>query len=400
MATVNLTLKPFEISDRLDQTAFAFRGYNQTNLGRTPELLAHARYGPVVERHLREASEITSGLTYEHVDLVERVRSKRESTLDTFGEDLALIMAAQLAQIELLDQEFGISYRHARLAMGYSLGEVAALVCGGVYSLRDVLPPLIRMGREAVELARDVTMGVVFSRGKALDLEGVERLCLEITTQGRGTIAISSYLSPNTVLLLGQYDTVDRFKALMGRYLQGEVNLRKNKGVWPPLHTPILWQRSIPNRAAVDLYSIGGGFHAPVPPIVSLVTGKLSYNDYNSRALLNRWVDEPQRLWDGIYELLSQGIEVVIHVGPDPNLLPNTFKRLSDNVTAELAGRSLRKFGMRAVSTMIARPWIAKMMSARAAVLRAPYVVHVILEDWLLEQKSPGSTQSSLPTVA
>lgn len=389
MATVNHPLKPFEISDRLEQTAFAFRGYNQTNLGRTPELLAHVKYGSVVERHLREASTMTSDLLKTRVDLVERVRAKRESTPDSFAEDIALILATELAQIELCEQVFAIPYRLARLSMGYSLGEVAALVCGGVYSLREVLPTLLGMAPEAAELARDVTMAVVFSRGKALDLEGIERLCLEITTQGRGIIAISSFLSPNTVLLLGQADTVDRFKALMSSYLHGEVNLRKNKGIWPPLHTPILWQRSIPNRAALNIYSVGGGFRAPVPPIVSLVTGKVSYNDFNSRALLNRWIDQPQRLWDGIYELLAQGIEVVIHVGPDPNLLPNTFKRLSDNVTAELAGRSLRKLGMRAVSNMIGRPWIAKMMSARAAVLRAPYVVQVVLEDWLLEQELP-----------
>ena len=387
MATAAQPLKPFELGDRLEQTAFAFRGYNQTNLGRTPELLAHARFAPVVERHLREASEITADMLHRPIDLVERVRAKRESTPATFGEDVGLILAAELAQIELLEQLFSISYRHARLAMGYSLGEVTALVCGGVYTLRDVLPPLVGMACEAAELARDVMMGIVFSRGKALDLEGVERLCLEITTQGRGIIAISSYLSPNTVLVLGQGDTVDRFKALMGRYLQGEVNLRKNKGVWPPLHTPILWQRSIPNRAALGFYSTGGGFHTPVPPIVSLVTGKVSYTDFNSRALLNRWIDEPQRLWDAIYELLSQGIEVLIHVGPDPNLLPSTLKRLSDNVTSELTGRSLRTLGMRAVSNMVARPWLAKLMSSRAAVLRAPYIVNVILEDWLLEQQ-------------
>lgn len=389
MATAPASLKTFEISDRMEQAAFAFRGYNQTNLGRTPELLAHAKYGPIVERRLREAGEITSDVLHARVDLVERVRAKRESTPDTFAEDIGLIMAAELAQVESLEQLFAISYRHARLAMGYSLGEVAALVCGGVYNLREVLPSLIGMAREAAELARDVTMGIVFSRGKALDLEGVERLCLEITTQGRGVIAISSYLSPNTVLVLGQGDTVDRFKALMNQFLHGEVNLRKNKGIWPPLHTPILWQRSIPNRAGVGIYSVGGGFHAPVPPIVSLVTGKVSYNDYNSRALLNRWIDEPQRLWDGIYELLSQGIELVIHVGPDPNLLPSTFKRLSDNVAAELAGRTWRHLGMRAVSNMMSRPWMAKMMSSRAAVLRAPYMAHVILEDWLLEEM-PG----------
>ena len=80
---------------------------------------------------------------------------------------------------------------------------------------------------------------------------------------------------------------------------------------------------------------------------------------------------------------------MIVHVGPDPNLLPATFKRLSDNVTAELNGRSLRKLGMRAVSNIIGRPWVAKLLSNRAALLRTPYIVHVILEDWLLEQATP-----------
>src|SRR2546421_688582 len=35
-------------------TAFAFRGYNVTNLGRTPELLDHPAYGPVVRAALSE----------------------------------------------------------------------------------------------------------------------------------------------------------------------------------------------------------------------------------------------------------------------------------------------------------------------------------------------------------
>lgn len=386
MSTVNHQPKPFELSDRMDQTAFTFRGYNQTNLGRTSELLAHRSYGGTVERRLREASAICADALHTHVDLVERVRNKRESTLDTFGEDIGLILAASIAQVELLEQVFGIPYFHARLAMGYSLGEVTALICGGVYTLREALPPLLAMAPEAAELARDVTMGIVFSRGKVLDLEGVERLCLEITVQGRGVIAISSYLGPNAVLLLGQGDTVDRFKSAMGEFLQGQISLRKHSGAWPPLHTPLLWQRNLPNRAAMMMHSMGGGFRAPVPPILSLVTGKISYNDYNSRALLNRWIDEPQRLWDAIYELLAMGIEVLIHVGPDPNLLPNTFKRISDNVTAELSGRSLRQMGLRAVSNMVSRPWLGKLLSARAALLRAPFMVHVVLEDWLLAQ--------------
>ena len=70
-------------------------GYNLTNLGKTPELLAHAAYGPIVERHLREASRITADVLHKPIDLVARVRAKRESTIETFGEDIGLIMSIE-----------------------------------------------------------------------------------------------------------------------------------------------------------------------------------------------------------------------------------------------------------------------------------------------------------------
>jgi hypothetical protein len=44
-------------------------------------------------------------------------------------------------------------------------------------------------------------------------------------------------------------------------------------------------------------------------------------------------------------------------------------------------------FGLRAVQGMANRPWLAAMMPSRAALLRAPNVQHVLLEDWLLEHK-------------
>ena len=55
------------------------------------------------------------------------------------------------------------------------------------------------------------------------------------------------------------------------------MHLRKNRNRWPPLHTPIMWQRNIPNRAAVHMHKIAGGFGTPRPSILSLVTGKGSY---------------------------------------------------------------------------------------------------------------------------
>src|SRR4051794_12308882 len=39
-----------DLKARIGTASFAFRGYDVTNLGRSPELLAHQAYGPVVRR--------------------------------------------------------------------------------------------------------------------------------------------------------------------------------------------------------------------------------------------------------------------------------------------------------------------------------------------------------------
>jgi [acyl-carrier-protein] S-malonyltransferase len=367
--------------------AFAFRGYNLTNLGRTPQLLAHPAYGPIVERHLALAQTIHSDCTHRKTDLLGRVRDKRESAPTTFSEDIALIIAVEMAQLELLDQFFGVDYRGAKLAVGYSLGEITALVAGGTFVVEQVLPPLARMADDCAELADDVTMGILFSRGAALPVDTVHRLCVEITSEAQGVLAVSSYLSPNTILLLGQGTTLDRFKKLVPDAFGAKTNLRKVEGKWPPLHTPILWQREITNRAGVMMQAMVGGMKAPSPVVLSLVTGKFSYNDYNSREILVRWLDHPQRLWDGVCEILSQGIETVVHVGPDPNLIVATFKRLSDNVRAQTESARFARWGKQAVSLIARRQWLTPILSSRAVLLRAPYVAQIILEDWLLEQE-------------
>ena len=128
---------------------------------------------------------------------------------------------------------------------------------------------------------------------------------------------------------------------------------------------------------------------APQPPILSLVTGTASYNDYNTREILIRWIDHPQRVWDAVYETLQSTVDTVVHVGPQPNLIPATYKRIADNVQAQLSGSSPASLGLRVVSGMARRPWLTSMLPSRTALLRAPFLRHVILEDWLLEQEIP-----------
>jgi [acyl-carrier-protein] S-malonyltransferase len=43
--------------------------------------------------------------------------------------------------------------------------------------------------------------------------------------------------------------------------------------------------------------------------------------------------------------------------------------------------------GMRAAAGLARRPWLSALLPSRAALLRAPLLKHIILEDWLLEHE-------------
>ncbi len=376
------------LQKRIGSTAFAFRGYNVTNLGKTPELLEHAAYGPIVRQHLTEASGIFGAVTGQKVDLVRRVRNRKNTNLRTYGQAIAMIVATELAQLKLLEEFHGVKYSDAQLAFGYSLGECSALVASNVFSIEEVLMPLLALAKDAAELARDVKMGVLFSRGTELDIGAIQRMCLQISSRGNGVISISSYLSPNTVLLLGQRQSVQQFKKAMSETFPKTVHLRINPKRWPPLHTLIARQRNISDRASVILDTVRGGFTKPEPPILSCVTHGGGYNDYNARDMMARWVDHPQHLWDVIDKTLAAGVETIIHVGPEPNIIPATLRRLSIDVSSQLNAKSLASLGLRAISRIVRRrrPWLTNLISSNATLLRAPFVEQIVLEDWLLEQ--------------
>jgi len=374
----------------LKKTALAFRGYNVTNLGRTPELLAHRAYGPIVVAHLREASDIFRATLKRPLDLVARVREGRETRgLHDYAEDIALIVAVEVAQLRILEEFFGMAVSQARFTFGHSLGECGALIGTGVYRFADFLPVPLAMADDCAELAHDVSLAILFSRGPVLDFDTVRRLCLEISQRGEGVIDISTYLSPNSLLMIGQNGTLHDFETRLHETFGKQVGMRRHQHRFPPLHTPIMWQRNIPNRTALLSQTTPGGLTAPSAPILSMATGQASYDGLNCRELIHQWVDHPQRLWDIVYKVLAEDIERVIHVGPAPNLLPATFRRLSSNIASQMQGRGLRSIGKRTISKLARRPWLTRLLPSSAVLFRALHVEYVILEDWLLAQKVP-----------
>lgn len=366
--------------------SLAFRGYDVTNLGRTPELLAHPAYGPLVRRVLGEASAVAAETLRRPVDLAARVEARAESSLGTFAEDVALIVAVELAQVGLLKECFGVDVAGAKQSFGYSIGELASVVIGGVFTMEELLPVPLACADDCAELAAETTLGVIFSRGPAIALKEVQDLCTEVSSEGKGMVGVSAYLAPNTLLVMGNGETLGLLEEAIPGRLPERTMLRRKPHKLPPLHTPLVWQKNIPNRAAVALYQIAGGRSAPRPKVVSCVTGSAHYDARNARDTLIRWVDHPQLLWDVISETLVSGVDLVVHAGPAPNLVPATFERLSNNINKQLGNRYLQMIGHEVGSRMNRYAWLARLLPTRAALLRAPHVRHVILEDWLLAQ--------------
>jgi len=320
------------------------------------------------------------------VDLAARILARASSSLVTFVEDVASIVAMEVAQYRLLEEVFDIPVRQARLTFGHSIGELSSLLLGGVYEMEQLLPVPLALAQDCAEITANTTIGVLSVTGRAMSIEKVRRLCIRISSRGHGLIGPSTFLSPYQVILLGQGDTLDLLEREMSSHLEGSATLKRRPNRWPPLHTPLVWERNVPNRTAVALYHIAGGERKPTPPVVSSTTGVANYDEFNSRAILADWTDHPQRLWEVMRHTLTSGVELVVHVGPEPRLFLTGFERLSDRILKQMRRRHLGRLGHSLFPSISRNPWLNRSLPAKAALLRAPFVDHLLLEDWLLAQ--------------
>lgn len=373
------------LTDRLPTTALALRGYDQTNLGRTAELLAVAAYRDAVERRLSEAGALCESVTGRRVDLVARVSDQREAGLDAYAEAIALVFAAELAQLDLLRDVHGVDPQKAGRAFGYSLGELTAVAAAGIYPLEAVMRIPLSLAEDCAALASKVTMGIVFSRRTALSEAALRDVCEEVTAEGCGAVAISAILSPNTMLVIGESDTLERVRMRCDAWAGPPVLMRRNDGVWPPLHTPLVSELHVPDRATLLIRGVPRLAETPRPPIWSLVTGRREYEGDSGRTVLRRWIDSPQRLWDVVHATLASDVRTVLHVGPAPNVIPATFHRLAENVVKQTLQWSLRAVGKRTIQRMAGSAWMAPLLPKSGFLLRAPMIEQIVLEDWLLE---------------
>ena len=104
------------------------------------------------------------------------------------------------------------------------------MIAGGVFTLEQLLPVPLGCCDDAAALAPDTTLGVVFSCGPtAIQLlkDDLQDSCIGRQQRRAGMVGVSSYLSPNTVLIIGQGDTLDHVEKAMHSFLPPKTMLRR-----------------------------------------------------------------------------------------------------------------------------------------------------------------------------
>jgi [acyl-carrier-protein] S-malonyltransferase len=385
-------MTPAELGERIAGTVLAFRGYDAGNLGRSREFIDHPVYGTVARGVLEDASRICSDATGESVDLVAYIREGKQAGPADLANDNACLVAMQMIHLRLLGEFFGVDATRARHSFGFSTGELAALTFSRVLDFEWLLRFFVPIARDCAELAPQACMAAVSARNGRLDRDGLEALCRTVRAEGFGLIGPTAYLSARAALVVGEPRAMERLeRSIVELRGQRDISLKRKQSQWTPLHSPIVWRRSIPNRIATLLHDIPGILNAAVPPVASCVPQAGWCGPSNLRDLLPRWADHPQCLSDAAESTIASGASTVMHVGPSPDLIPRAFGWAEADMPGAPHPGRLARLARAAVRTCRGRAASPGLGHPRSRPPEAPRIVHVVLEDWLLSQTSaPG----------
>ena len=68
-------------------------------------------------------------------------------------------------------------------------------------------------------------------------------------------------------------------------------------------------------------------------------------------------------------------------------MFPTGFERLSNRIMKQLKMKHLDRLGSSVIPSISRNSWLTRKLPANAVLLRAPFLNHIILEDWLLAQE-------------
>ena len=211
------------------------------------------------------------------------------------------ILTTSIAILEAISK-YGIK---PDMVAGLSLGEYSALVSNGVLDFRDAVKLVAKRGlymQEAVPKGEG-TMAAILG----LDREQVVEACKEARV--KGIVEVANYNCPGQIVIGGEIKSVDLACELVKQ--KGAKRAIKLK-VSGPFHTSMLKEAA--QKLEKELKSVSiRNFHTPY---ITNVTGEYVTDKNSIKQNLTKQVMSSVYFEDTIKQMINDGVETFVEIGP------------------------------------------------------------------------------------
>lgn len=281
------------------EIAFLFSGHGAqyVDMGRN---LYHSQ--PV----FRQAFERCDELFQRYID-----KSLSEVVFSDQGADGSLLDNMAYAQPAL----FALQYALAQVWLswgvkptvvtGHSLGEYAAAVVSGVFSLEDGVKLVAARGRLMNSLPETGEMVAVFAD---------EATVSAAVKPYASRVSVAVINAPTNIVISGAKDAL----AQVLETLKGQGIKSRKLAVAQASHSPLI----DPMLTEFEAVAATVQFHEPDINLVSCTTGQIvTGEEIGNAAYWRRHIRQPVRFADAISGIYQQGIRTFIEIGPNPTLI-------------------------------------------------------------------------------
>ncbi len=201
--------------------------------------------------------------------------------------------------------------------VGHSVGEYAALVAADAVDTATAIALVRERGIATAAAAHEHPGAMAAILG--LEDETVERLCAGIPG-----VWPANYNCPGQIVVSGEHAAVEQFILVAQAEGARRAVMLKVSGAF---HSPLVEGAAHRLRPAVEQIH----FNEPRVPFVSTVTARVEHAD-RIGALLVEQLTTPVRFTQSIAELVREGVQTFIEVGPG-TVLSGLVKRIDRSVT-------------------------------------------------------------------